>query len=229
MLEKAYGASIRGKYHIKNKIPNQDSFLIDNKKNYTLAVVCDGLGSKKHSKIASKRLCKVIKSEVYKCLKRRALKPYELVVAIQKKYKKRIWPFNFKNSDTTCLFSIISNTSILLFQLGDGLNVLKKQNQLIKCEIEEKDFSNETRSFGHSKKDDWCFKAIRKEPDQVYKILMCTDGIADDIIDDSITQFIDIICDSVDGKKINNSFLKKTLKNWPNKFSNDDKTIVVVK
>ena len=65
MLEKGYGASIIGKAHIKLKKPNQDSYLIANEDEYTLAVVCDGLGSKKYSQIGSKKLCKVIFSKKF--------------------------------------------------------------------------------------------------------------------------------------------------------------------
>ena len=67
MLEKGYGASVIGKAHIKLKKSNQDSYLIANEDEYTLAVVCDGLGSKKYSQIGSKKLCKVIKKQINKC------------------------------------------------------------------------------------------------------------------------------------------------------------------
>jgi len=229
MIEKAYGASVRGKMHIQNKLPNQDAFLVYNSKYYTLAVVCDGLGSKKHSRVASKRLCKIIKKQVHKRFKKRALKPYDLVKDIQIKFKKKIWPFNLKNCDTTCLFSLISSTSILLFQLGDGLNVVKYNNNIVKCDSQEKDFTNETRAFGNSKQSDWMFKSIVKEKNINYELLLCTDGISEDIIDDSILDFITTICINTKGKNKNNSYLKNVLDTWPNKYSNDDKTIVVVK
>lgn len=46
MIEKGYGATVKGKLHKENKMPNQDYYLIDNHMEYTLVVVCDGLGSK---------------------------------------------------------------------------------------------------------------------------------------------------------------------------------------
>ena len=229
MIEKAYGASVRGKMHIQNKLPNQDNYLVDINKYYTLAVVCDGLGSKKHSRVASKRLCKIIKKQVNKRFKKRALKPYELVKEIQIKFKKKIWPFNLKNCDTTCLFSLISSTSILLFQLGDGLNAVKYNDQVVKCDSQEKDFTNETRAFGNSKQSDWIFKSISKEENTNYELLLCTDGISEDIIDDSLLNFITTVCFNTYGKNKNNKYLKNVLDTWPNKYSNDDKTILVVK
>ena len=220
MLEKAVGATVRGKFHKNSKLPNQDHFLIDNRKHYTLAVVCDGLGSKKYSQHASKKLCKIIKKEVRYRFKHNNLNPYETIESIQKKYIKKLWPFNLTNADTTCLFVIVSNKSILMCQIGDGL-IASKGDKIITPEIKEKDFTNETRSFGKSKKKDWNLKMITKEENQSYKLILCTDGIAEDIIIDSLGDFVEEV------SKLKN--LKTILKEWPNVYSNDDKTIVVVK
>lgn len=228
-MEKAYGASFRGKYHIENKLPNQDAFLVDNQRFYTLAVVCDGLGSKKHSRTASRRLCKIIKKEVKVRFKNKNLNPTDLIKTVQEKFLKKIWPFKLKDCDTTCLISLISSKSIMLFQVGDGLNVVKYNSNLVKCDIEEKDFTNETKSFGSSKPTDWHFKALAKEEENTYQILMCTDGISEDIIEETLPNFIDEICKGANGKQRKNPSLKKILKKWPNKYSKDDKTIVVVK
>ena len=64
MIEKAYGSKTRGKLHKKNHMPNQDNYLVYNSKSFTLAVVCDGMGSKRYSHIGSRRLCKIIKKQV---------------------------------------------------------------------------------------------------------------------------------------------------------------------
>ena len=229
MIEKAYDASVRDKMHIQNKLPNQDAFLVDNSRYYTLAVVCDGLGSKKHSRVASHRLCKIIKKEVRKRFKKRALEPYDLVTSIQSKYKKRIWPYNFNNCDTTCLFSLISSTSIMLFQLGDGLNAIVFNDDIVKCEFAEKDFTNETRSFGTSKKSDRLFKIDKKENNINYEWNLSTDDTSEDIIDDTAVEFIHTVSEKTIGKNKNNPILKDILNSWPNKYSSDDKTIVVVK
>ena len=87
MLEKGYGASVIGKAHIKLKKQNQDSYLIANKDEYTLAVVCDGLGSKKYSQIGSKKLCKVIKKQINKCFQKKNLELDKLIPLLQRKWK----------------------------------------------------------------------------------------------------------------------------------------------
>ena len=210
-------------------MPNQDSYLVVNKSEYTLAVVCDGLGSKKHSKTASKRLCKIISKEVQKGLKSKKLNPITLVETVQKKFKKKIWPFNLLNCDTTCLFALISQSSILMFQVGDGLNALVSNNDLIKCEVEEKDFTNETIAFGKSKKSNWKFKMINKEENKTYRLLLCTDGLSEDIIEDSYIELINHLANNISGKYKNNQYIKAVIDDWPNKYGGDDKTMVVIK
>lgn len=51
---KAFGASIRGTYHVHARLPNQDAFLIRKNQKGLLLVLCDGLGSKKDSQIGAK-------------------------------------------------------------------------------------------------------------------------------------------------------------------------------
>lgn len=228
-MEKAYGASVRGQYHVENGLSNQDAFLVDNQKFYTLAIVCDGLGSKKHSRTASRRLCRIIRKEVKIRFKQKALNPTDFIKTVQKKFCKKIWPFKLKDCDTTCLISLISSKNVILFQVGDGLNAVKFDSNLVKCHTDEKDFTNETKSFGKSRMMDWHFKSLIKEEGKKYEILMCTDGISEDIIEDTLPDFIYEVCKNAVGKAKNNPLLKKILKEWPNKYSKDDKTIVVVK
>ena len=229
MIEKGYGATVKGKLHKENKMPNQDYYLIDNHMEYTLVVVCDGLGSKKYSHHASKKLSKIIKKEVRERYKKHNLNPIEMVSSIQKTYLKKLWPYKLDNADTTCLFSLISNKNILLFQLGDGINAISINDKIILADEVEKDFTNETRAFGKSNRNDWKIKVINKEENSKYKLLLCTDGISEDLIEDNLSEFINNLNLHVDKKYKKNRCLFDLINNWPNKYSKDDKTIVVVK
>ncbi len=228
MIEKGYGASVIGSSHKKKRLPNQDCFLINNNKNYTLACVCDGLGSKKYSHFASKKLCKIIKKEINKRFKNDDFAPYKTILNIQKTFLNSLKPYNLKNSDTTCMFVLNSKDQIFAFQVGDGMIAIKA-DELIIINDEDKDFSNETKSFGKSTFKDWKIKVIDKKEDQEYKVLISTDGVSEDLIIDELSSFIDDLSQTIKGKRKNSYFLKNLLKNWPNKYSNDDKTIVVVK
>ena len=77
---------------------------------------------------------------------------------------------------------------------------------------------------------DWKIKSIKKSSNIKYSILMSTDGISDDIIEEEMGNFYnELLKQKIDYKSKNNPILKKILKKWPNKYNLDDKTIVVVK
>ena len=56
------GISVKGPLHVKEKIPNQDSFLCFKSFGFTLLVISDGLGSKKYSDFGSKMVCLAVKN-----------------------------------------------------------------------------------------------------------------------------------------------------------------------
>lgn len=231
MLEKGYGASTIGKAHIKLKKPNQDSYLIINRDEYTLAVVCDGLGSKKYSQIGSKKLCIVIKKQIKKSFKEKNFDIEKLIPILQKKWKRALWPIKPNKADTTCIFAVISEKNIIMCQIGDGLCALKKDKQLIVLSPKNDDFSNETRTFGKSMPYNWKTNIIKKEEGLEYKLLLCTDGISEDLKIEMLEEFIDELANSIsnESKTRNNQFLLEIINSWPNKYSNDDKTMVVIR
>lgn len=229
MIEKAYGSKLRGKLHKKNHMPNQDNYLVYNSKRFTLAVVCDGMGSKKHSRVGSKRLCKIIKKQVKKALSCGQFNTIELIEKIQACWISKLFPFSLKNCDTTCLFCIVSENNILSCQLGDGIIAIKANESVDVLKMKDDDFSNETRGIGKAKIKDWSIKIINKDVNTKYEILLGTDGISEDLIPETLAEFIDKISLNLSGRYSKNKYLNSILRNWPNKFSNDDKTIVVVK
>ena len=229
MIEKAYGSKLRGKLHIKNHMPNQDNYLVYNSKSFTLAVVCDGMGSKKHSRVGSKRLCKIIKKQVKKSLVTGQFNVIDLLTKIQTCWLNKLFPFSLKTCDTICLFCIISENNILSCQLGDGIIAVKTNESVEIIRIKEDDFSNETVGIGRAKLKDWSIKIIKKDSNSNYKILLGTDGISEDLIEEKLLEFIENISLNTTGKYYGNKYLTGILRDWPNKFSNDDKTIVVVK
>lgn len=231
MIEKGYGASVIGKSHINNNIPNQDSYLIDNEDDYTLAVVCDGLGSKKYSHRGSKKLCKVLKRQIKKCYKRKEFNFVTLLPLIKKKWKRAIWPIKPNKADTTCIFAIVNSKNIMMGQIGDGLCAIKIGAQLYTLKSKDDDFSNETVAFYKGEQKDWQFQVYKKDDSNKYLLLLCTDGISEDLKQDMISEFIDELDKilELDVNNTDNKELKQVIENWPNKYSNDDKTMVVIR
>ena len=230
MLEKGYGASLIGKYHVRIKKRNQDAYLVSNTSKFKLAVVCDGLGTKKYSHIGSRKLCRVIHKQIKKCFKNKTLFVNDLIPLLQKKWRKSLWPIKPSDADTTCIFAIISEKNILMCQVGDGLCAFKENNSTIVLSEKKDDFSNETVAFYKSNISNWKIQSIKKEDNNQYKLLLCTDGISEDLKIEFLGEFIDELVASITkNKKNNNPCLVDLMKRWPNQFSNDDKTMVVIK
>ncbi len=56
-----YGAaSVIGKAHLDDALPNQDAFLIKKMSYGTIIVMADGMGSKKKADIGSKMICRAV-------------------------------------------------------------------------------------------------------------------------------------------------------------------------
>lgn len=134
-----------------------------------------------------------------------------------------------KDCSTTCLFVYIDKDTqtALIGQLGDGM-ILFKSNKGKYVTPKSMDF-NYTNALGSSKNmKDWKVETMNVEFKNM-KLFLATDGISDDIIENKEEEFLDYLIASMED--INNNkrsfLLRKTLKNWPTKFHNDDKTICV--
>jgi len=229
-MEKGYGASVSGYRSLKKKKKNQDSYLIKYYRNHLIAVVCDGLGSKKHSKRASKKACFVVYKLIKIALDKRHLDTERLTDSIKKRWMKSIKPYTPKTSDTTCSFVINNNKNILLAQLGDGMIVISINDKLYMKQEPIKDFTNMTQSLGKSNYNDWQISVIDKLESEHFKIMICTDGVSEDLYEDKIEDFVNALSKLIISKKKNNNRnIKSILKEWPNKHNLDDKTIVMVK
>lgn len=234
MIEKGYGASLVGAGHIKRNLPNQDCFLIDNNLDYTLVVVSDGVGSKKFPKYGSKTLCNTVKEVIRIFMKENRLKTkeelYICIDSVIKSWIKNLSPFKKEESSCTCLFVVVTKTNIITFQLGDGLIAIKENDKIIQSNLKNDEFLNVTKSISNCSFSDWNVNVIKKD-NKTYKILLCTDGVSEDLKENSLDYFIDLVSNKITNKKDkqkNNIELKNILISWPNIFGLDDKTIAMV-
>jgi len=213
-----FGASMIGSYHIKNNLPNQDSFYISNK--LLSVAVADGLGSKRFSHYGSKYLAKFavrLSRLFYKNQKAFEEKLSDLWITKLKKQQ-----INYEDASSTLMLVFIKNKKIYIAKIGDGaIIILGKKNIVV--EEGNKIFSNATTPFGYDRLK-W---SIFDEKDIDF-IFISTDGISDDI-EDKIgfakyfkKYFLKL------PKYRYSSEGKEILKNWRVKGSSDDKTFVAM-
>ena len=218
---KGWGVSQRGPLHIKNSIPNQDGFVL---KTYTwgaAAVVCDGLGSKPQSHIGSKKLCESFIQTVKIFEFDKDLSFFEKIMLPV--WEMKISPIKTEDALSTIIFTIIKDEKVYIANSGDGgIVILGKKEFVFE---DEGEFSNITTPFGYANLK-W---RVFKEED-INAIMICTDGIYDDLKKERIKEFAKDYINYYKNMQPLKRYhkIKRLLKNWPVKGHSDDKTIVTL-
>lgn len=231
-----YGISKIGPGHIRATLPNQDSFFVKNFGSYSLLVISDGMGSKKHADVGSHAICLA----VYKALvhyvyteRRHHKRNRNIFSMIKNEWLKMIAPYNPKDCSATCLFVLRSKKKVLAAMLGDGLVYLRgKKEEDSKLLIDEKndDFSNSTVSMSDSNYlNEWRFASVSTK--KIDSVLLTSDGISSDLIQGKEKEFADELLKDVNHEKTlikKRNYIQNVIDNWPVPKHSDDKTIVVM-
>jgi serine/threonine protein phosphatase PrpC len=218
-----WGVSEIGPLHIKENIPNQDSFIVKKYSWGIVGVICDGLGSKKYSHIGSNALVSAIAKAAQLFDFEKDINLFEPLVTSL--WDINIYPYTPNETSTTLLFSIVKNKKVYIGRVGDGaIVVLGKESILL--EEDKNMFTNYTTPFGRDQKIQWYIFA----ENVIDSIVMCSDGISEDLKKDKSLDFFQNYIDDYKNMQSNKRVyeIKQWLKNWPVKGHSDDKTIVAL-
>ena len=222
-----YSASVRGPLHIAENIPNQDAVLTRRWNHGWLAVVCDGMGSRKHSDTGARCACKAAHDILQNAPFDRPAR--ELICHIYNQWLKYIGFITPDDAVTTCLIAWGKYSGeTRLFQLGDGA-ILYHGNQMGQLSYRsENQFSNETNGLGVSRQfSDWIVKKIVLL-NKNHGLALMTDGISDDLVQSQ--EFVPYMIETL--RKMKKRRIKKwlvnELENWPTPGHTDDKTIAII-
>ena len=181
-----WGASVIGPMHVKRGIPNQDAWMARQYKWGNVVVVSDGLGSKSHSDHGSKAACLSVFEAAKNYNNNRQANVTDLLRLIHANWLVRVSPYHPSDCSATCLFAIQIETQLTLGRLGDGLIVAHGNDSndcLILSDDKEDSFSNFTHCLGHDfKPEQW--ETMTKDIHNCRAVILCTDGIADDLLPD---------------------------------------------
>ncbi|CAI2346837.1 PP2C family serine/threonine-protein phosphatase [Vibrio parahaemolyticus] len=220
-------ASVIGPAHIKASLPNQDAVIVRSKKGYWLAVVCDGMGSRRHSDVGSQCATKSVFHAVNK--HSFGVNDRELVETIYLTWLSELKKKSIKPAEavTTCLFAWGQCDGRFRFaHLGDGM-IASASNVL--SVGKDSHFGSETTGLGLSTRlSDWSFgKGLLSEHGDCLALM--TDGISEDLSEP--TKF----CVELNVELTKRSFrlgkrwLQNQLRNWPTKGHSDDKTLALIR
>jgi serine/threonine protein phosphatase PrpC len=227
-----FGISTRGPKHIYLKEPNQDAWSGRTARSYSLIVVCDGLGSRRESKKGARAACKAVQEAVRSWVKIPNAPIHYLLRLVKLFWEMRISPLNPKDCATTCLFACAFTSGRLIVAcLGDGIAAMKSSDgSLLKVVDRGENFLNHTLALGdHHKLEDWKVLDV-PEFRTGDCVLLATDGIADDLIDERIPEFVDWLTAEFGSLHPQDRYyaLRKTIVEWPTPLHQDDKTLALL-
>jgi len=222
-----FSASVRGAGHIANNTPNQDAVLTRQWEHGWLAVVSDGMGSRKRSDIGSQCVCRA----AFHVLKDASLDTpgRDIVLMIYQRWLDELGSVKPNDAVATCLIAWGQHSGqIRLFQLGDGALMYHGQEHgQLSCR-QGAAFSNETTGLGISRRySDWIAKDISLGKKGQGLALM-TDGISDDLV--LADQFVPYLIQTLKrmSRRRGKKWLRAQLENWPTPGHTDDKTLALI-
>lgn len=223
-----FDVSLIGPKHKVTQNPNQDCATSVHLKYCDILVVADGLGSHQYSHLGSRAICRAV-VKVCKMLDNH-IENFNANYLL--KLVHTTWLMLLQNQlihqcGTTCLICIRTKCKIHIFTLGDGLvAVLDKGHNCHLLIGEDKEFGNITNAVNENfNEQDW--KVFEYCSEKILMVMLCTDGIADDIMIDKREHWVHDFYEHYKNhtsKQIAND-IRKWLKNWSVKNHHDDKTI----
>jgi serine/threonine protein phosphatase PrpC len=226
-----FGVSVRGPLHHKENLPNQDAWLGGRNAFGSFIVVCDGMGSRPHSQEGAQAACRAVRQSLVLWSKAKQPSLDMLPRLITPLWKLAISPRLAEECATTCLFAFLKPSGNLLCGgLGDGLIALKTAEDIQTVLGERSGFGNETLALGCPHRlEDWHLREFQVGT-QAFDLLLATDGIADDLQQDRLGDFIAWL--GAEFKPLPSAQrwrnLTHELKNWPTPNHLDDKTLALL-
>lgn len=227
-----FGASVTGPLHQQEGRPNEDAWLGISRNYGTLVVVADGMGSKPNARMGAKMACQAVKDALQPWGKADGAEPATLLRLIHLLWGLRILPAKGSDSATTCLFAVVlPSGKLLVAQLGDGMAAICLPDGNIEVLSNEREgFSNQTTGLGVARSTtEWSVVTKPCLPPGA-SVLLATDGIADDLIRETLGEFMCFLTEEFGNLKPAQRWraLCRELQDWPTPKHLDDKTLAVL-
>ena len=228
-----FGASVRGPLHRSEGRPNEDAWLHARGSFGSLAVFCDGLGSKPNARAGSRAACAAVKEAVSRWSKADDAPLSYLSHLVEVLWRLRLHPTAPDSAATTCLLALATTKGkCIAGGVGDGL-ALVRSGSVLRVIIGDRgeDFANETKGLGASTGPRAWTLAELPPTDAERVAVLATDGVADDLLPERLDGFCDWLIDSFQplAPRERHSRLAAELRAWPTPGHLDDKTLAVVR
>lgn len=214
-------------------MPNEDAWVGGSRAYGTFIAVCDGLGSKPLGGWGATQACLATRDAIRYWHSLGNTSANTLLKLIELFWKTRIEPNAPSDCATTCLFAVtLPSGRLIAAGNGDGLIAVRKQDGDVDFVLGRHitGFSNQTTALGSRfQADDWRLGILDSfEPGMA--LLLASDGIADDLLEERVGEFIFWLVREYAElpATARHNKLVRDLKNWPTPRHVDDKTLAVM-
>lgn len=226
---KIFDVSLIGPKHQVAQTPNQDNAIAVTLKHCDIIMVADGLGSHALSHIGSQAVCRaVIKACKAVDEQIENIDPSHFLRLVHTLWLVILQEKSLAQCGTTALIAIRTQNKIHLFALGDGMVAVLDKNYHTHFLLshDKREFGNITQAM-NEQFDESNWQKYEYPVDNTLMVMLCTDGIADDIQQDKKQQWILDFYQHYqhDTVKQISYDIKKWLKKWPVKHHHDDKSM----
>lgn len=228
-MARVVASSVRGPSHARDGLPCQDAWLAVVDARTSLAVVCDGMGSRPRSREGS-RAATLAARDAWRLWRRSPVGTVEdLVRLIEASWRLRLGRVAAEDAATTCLlYAEDGHGRAAQAQLGDGLIARRSQAGAVAVHPSRSGGFGLTHALGtpHALSD-WSF-ALVEPVAQSEVLLLATDGVSEDLEPDRIGDLAVWVVDNLGPLQRPGRALAHELRNWPVPHHQDDKTLLVM-
>nr|WP_315060114.1 PP2C family serine/threonine-protein phosphatase [uncultured Lysinibacillus sp.] len=223
-------ASVKGPGHKLYNLPNQDACGYYKFAVGELFVVSDGVGSKPHSEVGSKAVVKSVFDAAKKFSQFPQANAYQLIKLIHDYWELYILPYKREDCAATCLFTLLlDNGRCVMGQIGDGGLYFKLGSDHFVLRETDDDYANVTTPISSVRSvKEWAVQDFTV--DQDFAVLLCTDGVSEDLPKELRFRYIDHLVSKIQPfktQKQRNKSMRRMLAKWDNPHNQDDKSILV--
>ena len=226
----SFGASVAGPGHLRDQLPNQDAWGHASVSGGRVVVVADGMGSKPQADMGSAAACAAVPEALRIWTRHKHAPQQTLLGLIHLIWRARLGALPPEEAATTCIFAYMrEDGSGLLGQLGDGQALVLEGKEVRAIHQRDADeFTNQTHALGSTRKlGAWHLETL---PPGDRSIILCTDGVADDLLESRYRDFATWVKDELLPLPpgIRWRRVAKELRAWPTPNHIDDKTLAVL-
>lgn len=221
--------SVRGPAHLQVGLPCQDAWLAVATPRASLAVVCDGLGSRPHSREGSRAATLAVR-DAWRLWQRSPVGVVEdLIRIVEAAWRLRLGQVGAEEASTTCLFyAEDGHGRAAQAQLGDGLIARRTTDGAVAVHPSRSEGLGLTHALGtpHTLAD-WSFAFVEPLAPRE-RLVLATDGVAEDLKPGRIGDLATWVAEDLGALQRPAHALARELRNWPVPHHRDDKTLLVM-